>query len=119
MDTRKLMTATGAGLVAQLAMVVAGHFIPVIKEHGFAIGGVLISLLTGVLYVRLSRAGWANALIGGAIAGGVCALLGIAVSFALGDVPMSILLLGTVGSAVGGLVGGAIGRALPGSAATP
>ena len=117
MDTRKLFTATAAGLAAQVAMVVAGHFIPVIKEHGFAIGGVLISLLAALLYVRLSRSGWTDALIGGAIAGGVCALLGIAVSFALGDVPMSILLLGTLGSAVGGLVGGAIGRAIPGSAA--
>ncbi len=117
MDTRKLITATAAGLAAQLAMVIAGHFAPVIKDQGFAIGGVLISLLAGVLYVKLSRSGWPDALIGGAIAGAACALLGIAVSFALGDVPMSILLLGTLGSAVGGLVGGAIGRALPGSAA--
>ena len=73
MDTRKLIVATAIGLAAQLAMVIAGHFVPVIKDQGFAIGGVLISLLSGLIYARTSRAGWGDALLGGAIAGGVCA----------------------------------------------
>jgi len=115
MDLRKLSVATGIGLAAQLAMVIAGHFVPVIKEYGFAIGGVLISLVAGLLYARTSRTGWGDSLLGGAVAGGVCALLGIAVSWLMGDVPATILLFGTLGSAVGGLIGGAIGRMLPGS----
>ena len=115
MNLRRLSIATGIGLAAQLAMVIAGHFVPVIKDHGFAIGGVLISLVAGLLYARASRAGWGDALFGGAVAGGVCALLGIAVSWLMGDVSATILLFGTLGSAVGGVIGGAIGRALRGS----
>lgn len=116
MNIRELTKATVIGLVAQLAMVICGHFVPAVSQ-GFAIGGVLISLLAGLLYVRLSRSGWGDALIGGTIAGGVCAFLGIAVSCLMGDVTPSILLFGTLGSAVGGLIGGAVGRALPGAAA--
>ncbi|MEO5902967.1 MAG: hypothetical protein ABIQ55_03035, partial [Gemmatimonadaceae bacterium] len=48
--------------------------------------------------------------IGGAIAGGICALIGILISHLLGDVPASLLLLGTVSSIVTGAIGGAIGK---------
>ena len=116
MNIRTLIMATGIGLVAQLAMVICGHFVPAISQ-GFAVGGVVISLLAGLIYVRFHRAGWGDALIGGAIAGGVCAFLGIAVSCLMGDVTPGVLLFGTLGSAVGGLIGGAVGRALPGAAA--
>jgi hypothetical protein len=53
-----------------------------------------------------------DAVTGGTIAGAVCALLGILVSFLLGDVPATLLALGTISSAVTGAIGGAIGRAL-------
>jgi hypothetical protein len=56
-------------------------------------------------------------LIGGAIAGGLCALIGIAASWALGDVPAQVLGFGTVASTVAGLAGAAIGRVLPGAKA--
>ena len=50
--------------------------------------------------------------IHGAVAGGVCALIGIGVSRALGDVPTSLLLLGTISSMVTGATGGLIGRSV-------
>jgi hypothetical protein len=53
---------------------------------------------------------WSADLLGGAVAGGVCALLGIAASAILGDVPPSLLLLGTVSSVVTGAIGGAVGK---------
>ena len=34
-----LIVATAAGLILQLAMVVAGHYLPPVKDKGFAIGG--------------------------------------------------------------------------------
>jgi hypothetical protein len=107
-----LIVATVAGLVLQLIMVVAGHYLPPIKDKGFAIGGMLISLLAGLLYVRLTHGGWADACIGGATAGGVCAILGIAVSVSLRDVPEQILLLGTSASLVTGLIGGAVAKVI-------
>lgn len=111
LSKESLLVATTVGLILQLIMVVAGHYSPSVKA-GFAIGGMLISLLAGLIYVRLSPGGWAGACLGGAIAGGVCAIIGIAVSVWLKDVPTQILWLGTSASVVTGLIGGAIGKVI-------
>ncbi|HEY1632122.1 MAG TPA: hypothetical protein VGF56_12475 [Rhizomicrobium sp.] len=105
-----LRRATLIGTVLQIAMVVAGHYVPAITAS-FMWGGLAISLLAGLLYGR-NASGFGGGALGGAIAGGVCALLGIAVSVWLKGVPAQVLLFGTIGSAVTGLIGGLIGRAL-------
>ena len=56
--------------------------------------------------------------VGGLIAGGLCALIGICVSFALGDVTALILVMGTLSSAVAGAIGGWLGRFVFGGART-
>ena len=109
LDTKALIRATLIGTVLQIAMVVAGHFIPYIAQHLFMFGGLGLSLIAGLLYGR-DHGAWGGALLGGAVAGAVCALIGIAVSVLLADTPANILLLGTIGSAVAGVVGGAIGK---------
>ncbi|MEI9994094.1 MAG: hypothetical protein WDM91_05840 [Rhizomicrobium sp.] len=114
LDTKALQGATIAGTVLQLAMVVAGHFVAFVKMNVFAFGGMAISLAAGFLYGRRASS-LGGAALGGALAGGVCALIGIAVSFALHDVPANILVLGTASSAVTGAVGGAIGRLVSGT----
>jgi len=110
MNRRALVNAIVLGNIAQLAMVLSGHFIPFIKDNVFAVGGMVISLVAGLLYARAARGGWGDSLLGGAISGGVCALVGIAISFSLNDVTADILLLGTVASTVTGLIGGAVGK---------
>jgi hypothetical protein len=118
MNTQRLLTPTLIGTIAQVAMVVAGHLVPDIKS-AFMVGGLSLSFIAGAIYAARTRIAWGRASVGGAIAGGVSALLGIAVSFLLGDVPASLLGLGTAGSLVTGLLGGIAGRALlPGSEAT-
>lgn len=112
MNTRALAYAIVIGLVLQLVMVIAGHYVPFIKNNIFAIGGMLISLVAGLIYARRAAGGWGGAFGGGLIAGGVCGLLGIAVSVMLGDVPAEVLGYGTAGSAVAGLIGGGIGKLL-------
>ena len=109
MNKENLLIATTVGLILQLLMVVAGHYLPPVKAK-FAIGGMLISLIAGAIYIRLAQQDWMGALIGGAIAGGVCALLAIAVSVSLKDVPAMILVVGTLGSVVAGLAGGALAK---------
>lgn len=109
MNRQALIHATLVGAALQLLMVVSGHFVPAIAAL-FAVGGMLISLIAGLIYARAARGSWPDSLLGGLIAGGVCALLGIVVSYLLKDVTASILLLGTLSSAVTGLVGGAIGK---------
>jgi hypothetical protein len=112
---KALTNATIIGTILQLAMVISGHWIEVIKLRGFAIGGIAISALAGVIYARAARMPRGTSALNGAIAGGLCAIVGIAVSFALGDAPALILVVGTVSSAIGGAVGGAVaggGRAV-------
>ena len=49
MNTSALVRATGIGLVLQIVMVVAGHFVPAIAGL-FAVGGMGFSALAGWLY---------------------------------------------------------------------
>jgi len=112
-----LVRATILGTVLQLIMVITGHYVIAVKEW-FAIGGVGISTVAGLLSALWSRAtGTGSAVKAGAIAGGVSALIGIAVSCALKDVTAMILLIGTVSSAIGGMLGGLVGKFLNKSAA--
>ena len=74
---------------------IAGHYVPFIKNNVFAVGGLLISLAAGWLYAKAAIGGWRSSLIGGLIVGGACALLGIGVSVLLRDVPPGILVFGS------------------------
>jgi hypothetical protein len=104
-----LLRATLVGTVLQTAMVLTGHSMPVIARL-FAVLGVSLSLVAGVLYALLAGpATTRTGAAGGAIAGGTCALVGIAISVALGDVPAAVLGFGTASSAVAGALGGAAG----------
>ena len=110
MDTKALITATVIGTVLQLAMIVAGHYVPFVRDQVFMLGGLGLSLVAGLIYALGARGRWSGALLGGAIAGGVCALIGIAASVALKDTAPMILAVGTLTSVVTGLIGGALGK---------
>jgi len=112
LNARALAIATTIGTILQLAMVVSGHSNKTIAGL-FAVGGMGISLAAGFIYgasVRTSSGG--GRLVGGLIAGGICAFIGIVVSYQYGDVPASILVFGTVSSMVTGAIGGWLGRFL-------
>jgi hypothetical protein len=107
---RGLIRATLIGTVLQLAMVVMGHYDPRIASM-FAVLGMLLSLVAGVLFGRWSGAlGKGGAAAGGLAAGAACALLGILESFYLRDVPGWVIVFGTISSAVTGAIGGLLGR---------
>jgi hypothetical protein len=117
MNSRALLLASLVGTLLQVAMVVVGHSSPAVAAM-FAIGGMGLSLVAGVLYARLARSATkGSAAAGGAAAGAICAFLGIFVSYLLGDVPASLLALGTLSSAVTGAIGGVIGALTVGRAA--
>lgn len=112
LNTRALLLATLLGTVLQVAMVVAGHTNKSIAGM-FAIGGMGFSLIAGLAYAMWARGESAASLaVGGLIAGALCALIGIFVSYRLGDVPASLLALGTISSAVTGALGGWLGKFL-------
>jgi hypothetical protein len=106
---KQLATATIIGSIAQIAMVVAGHYVPAVAEN-FAIVGMGLSALAGWMATRGQALGLGAGARQGAAAGGICAAIGLAVSVALGDVPASLLALGTGSSAVTGAIGGVFGR---------
>nr|WP_310525256.1 hypothetical protein [Polymorphobacter sp.] len=112
MKMRTLLIAIAVGIGLQVALVVTGHVIRVLQDPGFAIGGMLFSAVAGWLYARTAGGSWGEVLSGGAIAGGVCAAVGIAVSAALGDVPFSLLLFGTAASVATGAGGAALAKML-------
>jgi hypothetical protein len=105
---RALWRAMLVGTVLQVAMVVGGHYVPAIKSL-FAPGGMLISAAAGWMFGRLSGGARGASAVGGLFAGAACAFLGILESFYLGDVPATLLLLGTASSAVTGAIGGLLG----------
>jgi hypothetical protein len=109
MSSRALLIASLVGTLLQVAMVVAGHSSPAVAQL-FAVGGMGLSLVAGFLYARLARpATKGSAAVGGGAAGAICAFIGILVSYLLGDVPASLLALGTLSSAFTGAIGGVIG----------
>lgn len=110
LNHRALLLATVIGTVLQLGMVLLGHGNTSIANM-FAVGGMTISLIAGAAYSLLARNGAASSpVVGGLIAGGLCALIGILVSYVLGDVTAFILLAGTASSAVTGALGGWLGK---------
>ena len=105
-----LVKSTAIGTVLQLAMVIAGHYSPAISNQ-FAVGGMTISGIAGLLFSLWSgQKSAVGAAGGGLAAGGISAFLGILVSHLLGDVPASVLGMGTAGSALTGAIGGVIGK---------
>jgi hypothetical protein len=109
-DARILQRATIVGTVLQVIMVVAGHFLPWVRDNAFLFGGMMISAIAGYLYAADFGKGYLRGVVGGAIAGGVCALIGIALSVLLGDTPVFVLALGTAISVLTGAAGGFWGQ---------
>lgn len=105
-SVRALTIASIIGTVLQLAMVLAGHYNTSFASF-FAIGGMGFSLVAGAVYAFNARPTvTTDAIVGGLLAGAICAFIGIFASHLLGDVPASLLLLGTLSSAVTGALGG-------------
>ncbi|MGH7594059.1 MAG: hypothetical protein ACRELE_09460 [Gemmatimonadales bacterium] len=110
LSLRALVIATIVGTILQVVMVTLGHSTPAVRGI-FAEGGMGLSLVAGILYAVISTEVILRDNVGGGlIAGAVSAFIGILVSCLLGDVPASLLLLGTISGAVTGALGGWIGR---------
>ena len=113
---RRFWAVLGVFTALQMVMVVIGHSNPAVAAM-FAAGGMGLSLLAGLLVGWRAPTGVGGAALQGAAVGGLCALVGIAVSLALGDVEPMLLVLGTLSSAVAGAIGGAAARLLGGRTA--
>ncbi|MBV8798391.1 MAG: hypothetical protein JO208_01060 [Alphaproteobacteria bacterium] len=109
-DLRILLRAFIVGAVLQVFMFLLGHFVPWVVLHVFEFGGMMISATAGYLYAMDSGKGYFPGATAGAIAGGGCALLGISLSVALGDVADRVIPFGTAVCVLTGAVGGLFGQ---------
>ena len=107
-----LIRASLLGTTLQVAMVLVGHSSPAVAQL-FPIVGTGIGGLAGVLAgAWLPDRSIGRAAGQGAIAGGTGALLGTIISLLLGDVPPSVIAIGTGASAGAGAIGAIVGRML-------
>ncbi|HUJ04223.1 MAG TPA: hypothetical protein VLW75_11325 [Rhizomicrobium sp.] len=109
-DFKPLQRATFVGLVLQIAMYALGHYSDWVQANVFGFGGMMISASAGYLYAMDRGRGWFASATGGAIAGGICGLAGIALSVLLGDTVQSFIATGATISVFVGAVGGVFGQ---------
>jgi hypothetical protein len=109
-DNRALQRAILVGTFLQLVAVLIAHFSQWIETHAFLFAGMMISATMGYLYAQDVSRGYAKGAYGGAIAGGVCAFIGIATSVILGDLTGRMLLVRSLISVLTGAVGGVYGQ---------
>lgn len=108
-----LLRWTGLGAALQIAMVVTGHFVPQVAEL-FPVIGTGISLFAGVLFGARGATAFGNGAWGGALAGALCSVPGVAVSVGLGDVGPEVFGIAAASGAVTGALGGLAGFGVAG-----
>lgn len=109
-DYKPLQRATLVGLVLQILMYAAGHYSDWVQIHVFGFGGMMISASAGYLYAMDRGRGYFPSATGGAIAGGICGLTGIAISVLLGDTAQTFIATGATIAVFVGAVGGLFGQ---------
>jgi hypothetical protein len=109
-DNRALQRAILVGTFLQVVFVLVAHFSAWIEAHALLFAGMMISATVGYLYAQEVAKGYMRGAYGGAIAGGLCAFIGIAVSFLLGDMTGRMLLIRDLVSVLTGAVGGVYGQ---------
>lgn len=109
-DNHALRRAILVGTFLQVVAVLIAHFSHWIETHAFLFAGMMISATMGYLYAEDVSRGYAKGAYGGAIAGGVCAFIGIAVSVVLGDLTGRMLIVRSLISVLTGAVGGVYGQ---------
>jgi general stress protein CsbA len=109
-NIKVLVRATIVGIVLQLVLMGAAHFIPYVAQHIFLFGGMMISATAGYLYGMDTGKGYFTSATGGAIAGGFCALVGVGASVMLRDAAETVIPLFIAICVFTGAVGGLFGQ---------
>lgn len=109
-DARLILRTALFGTVLQLALAAAGHFSAWVAINLFLFGRAMLSATAGYGYGLILGRGYGAGALGGAIAGGLCAVAGLTVSVLLGDTPAAIVTTATAISILTGAVGGVFGQ---------
>jgi general stress protein CsbA len=98
------------GIVLQLALAAASHYVAYIARYYFLFGGMMISATAGYLYGMGSGKGYFSGATGGAVVGGLCALIGVGASVLMHDAARTAIPLFTAICVLTGAVGGLFGQ---------
>ena len=109
-DNNALQRAILVGTLLQIVFVLIAHFSVWMETHALLFAGMMTSATVGYLYAQEVAKGYARGAYGGAIAGGLCAFIGIALSVFLGDMTGGMLLTRDLISILTGAVGGIYGQ---------
>lgn len=109
-DLKPLLRALAVGILLQVAMYGLGHYSKWMVINVFGFGGMMISAIAGYLFAMETGRGYFSGATGGAIAGGTCGLIGIALSVMLGDTLSSFIAIGATISVFIGAIGGLFGQ---------
>ena len=109
-DGKILQRTAILGIVLELTMVVAGHYIPWIRANFYDFGAMMFAGLAGLLYARDFAKGYAKGALGGAVVGGTSGLIGISAANMLGHVALIVLPVGTAITILVGAIGGLWGQ---------
>jgi hypothetical protein len=109
-DNEALQRAIFVGTLLQIVFVLIAHFSVWIETHALLFAGMMTSATVGYLYAQEVAKGYALGAYGGAIAGGLCAFIGIALSVILGDMTGEMLVVRDLISILTGAVGGIYGQ---------
>jgi hypothetical protein len=106
------MRAFVVGTAFQAATLVVGHFTGLFVDYAvaFLFACMMISATVGYLYAQDVGPGYIRAVYGGAVGGGLCALVGIAISVPLGDMGVRTVLQRAAICVLTGGVGGIYGQ---------
>jgi hypothetical protein len=105
------------GVMLLVTFVIFSHYLPWLATQ-VLFATMMIAGIAGLLYAREAALGYGFGALGGAFAGGICALIGIALAVLLGDAPAftlgpeprMVLIVGTAISVLTGAVGGLFGQ---------
>lgn len=109
-EFRALLRATFVGVVIEIVMVMIAHFVPWLRAHYYLFALMMIAATAGYIYAADTGRGFFASATAGAIAGGICGFVALAISVALHDVVSTLLPIDTAVCVVTGAVGGLWGQ---------
>ena len=102
-----------AGIVLQIAMVIAGHFNETVLGLSALLGTGIPFVLGAILGVKGARS-FGNASLGGFLIGIVGAVIGVLLAIFLGDAAWTLLTFAPLSSGITGLLGAVLSFAVSG-----
>jgi hypothetical protein len=110
LDAKLVMQAAFWASLAGLILSGAGHFLPPGLGLAILFTRMMIAATAGYMYGLVRGDGYGRGALGGAIAGGLCAVPGFAVAVLLSDCPAHFVATGTAIAVLTGAVGGIFGQ---------